>query len=418
MEKTQKSTKRLATARELQQIVADFYLEGHAAKQVGKPVGWMPPMNGLIEIFYAMDLMPAFPENWSPVCAAFGLIEKDFQVSESMGFSPDLCGYMRNFIGYINGMMGDESVPLGGLPEPDMIFVPGAGCVPTMKNFQYIARRFPNARVFRADLPQVPIENIQRHHIDYAVSEIKRILDFLYEVTGRKLDQDRLRETVRLSDQACVLWDEIMACRKHIPTPISAAEIGLMFVMVTRQGTQIAVDYLTRVRDEVRERARNGTGIIPEEKLRLFWDNIPLWYNLGLFNYFEKFGGVVVAETYSAAWSNRLDFDRPLEALAIKSLMSYPMVSCVSMQRRKEMVLKACRDYSIDGAIFHSNKSCVPITLGQPDIRRALLKEMDVPSVVIDADHMDPRNFSIAQFEARVDAFMEMLLEKKRRATS
>ena len=63
MEKAQKSTKRLATAKELRQVVADFYLEGHEAKRRGIPVGWMPPMNGLIEIFYAMDLMPAFPEN-------------------------------------------------------------------------------------------------------------------------------------------------------------------------------------------------------------------------------------------------------------------------------------------------------------------------------------------------------------------
>ena len=36
-------------------------------------MGWMPPMNGAIELFYAMDLQPVFPENWSPVCAAFGL---------------------------------------------------------------------------------------------------------------------------------------------------------------------------------------------------------------------------------------------------------------------------------------------------------------------------------------------------------
>jgi benzoyl-CoA reductase/2-hydroxyglutaryl-CoA dehydratase subunit BcrC/BadD/HgdB len=34
--------------------------------------------------------------------------------------------------------------------------------------------------------------------------------------------------------------------------------------------------------------------------------------------------------------------------------------------------------------------------------------------VTIDADHMDQRNFSYAQFQTRADAFMEMLLEKKR----
>jgi hypothetical protein len=54
-------------------------------------------------------------------------------------------------VGYINGMMGTEDVPLGGLPEPDMIFVPGAGCVPAMKNFQY--RPALSGQGLQADLP-------------------------------------------------------------------------------------------------------------------------------------------------------------------------------------------------------------------------------------------------------------------------
>ncbi len=187
-----------------------------------------------------------------------------------------------------------------------------------------------------------------------------------------------------------------------------------MFVMVTRQGTQVALDFLTKVRDEVKARARAGIGVIENEKVRLFWDNIPLWYNMGLFNYFENMGGVMVAETYSAAWSLRLDTLDPIEALARKSLMSYSLVSCLSIRRRKEMVLKACSDYAIDGAVFHQNKSCAPITLGQADIRRALATELGIPSITIDADHMDSRNFSFAQFQTRADAFMEMLLQKKR----
>ncbi len=413
MEKSGKAQKRLKTAKDLNRLVAEFYLECNTAKAGGKPVGWMPPMNGAIEIFYAMGLQPVFPENWSPVCAAFGLTPRHFEISEGMGYSRDLCGYLRNIIGYIHSPMNDAGVPLGGLPEPDFIITAGGGCNPAMKILQAIEHRFPKAKVFCGDLPQVAVEDIKSHHLAYAVSEMKRLIGFLTETTGRKLEYDRLRETVALSDQACALWDEIMSFRRFIPTPISAAEVGIMFVMVTRQGTQIAVDFLTKVRDEVRERAENGIGMIEEEKIRLFWDNIPLWYNMGLFNYFEKMGGVVVAETYSAAWSLRLDPDHPLESLARKSLMSYPLVSCVSINRRKEMVLKACRDYAVDGALLHRNKSCVPITLGQMDIKRALEEELGIPSLIIDADHMDDRNFSSAQFETRADAFMEMLLEKK-----
>lgn len=298
-------------------------------------------------------------------------------------------------------------------PAPDMLMSPGGGCVPVIKIFQELARRFPDARVFHADLPQVAVEDIQEYHIDYAMSEGDRLADFLTETTGRRLDEDRLEEVVRLSDRACALWDEIMTFRRYRPVPFSAAEMGIMFVMVTLQGTQTAVDYLTRVRDEVRQKAEAGIGVIENEKIRLFWDNIPLWYNMGLFNYFEKNGGVVVAETYSAAWSIRLDTGNPKRALALKSLMSYPLVSCVSINKRKEMVLKACRDYAIDGVIFHRNKSCLPITLGQMEIKEALEKDLGISSVIIDADHMDERNFSLAQFQTRVDAFMEMLLNTK-----
>lgn len=413
MEKTRKSNKRLQTAKELSRVVADYYQECGVAKTEGRPVGWMPPMNGAIEIFYAMDLQPVFPENWSPVCAAFGLTPDNFDVSEGMGYSRDLCGYLRNIIGYVNGPIDDPSFPLGSLPAPDIILSPGGGCIPVMKIFHALERRFPEARVLTSDLPQVAVEDIQEHHIEYAIDQVNRLIAFLTEVTGRKLDMDRLSEVVQLSDQACALWDEIMTYRRFIPAPFSAAEMGIMFVMVTRQGTRIAVDFLEKVLAEVKERAANGIGVIENEKIRLFWDNIPLWYNMGVFNYFEKMDGVVVAETYSAAWSLRLDTSNPIRALALKSLMSYPLVSCVSIKKRREMVLKACRDYHIDGVVLHRNKSCVPITLGQMDIKKELEETLGIPSVIIDADHMDDRNFSTAQFQTRIDAFMETLHAKK-----
>jgi benzoyl-CoA reductase/2-hydroxyglutaryl-CoA dehydratase subunit BcrC/BadD/HgdB len=168
------------------------------------------------------------------------------------------------------------------------------------------------------------------------------------------------------------------------------------------------------VLQEVQEKVARGEGVIPNEKIRLFWDNIPLWYNMQLFNYFEKWDAVVVAETYTSAWSLRLNPDEPLESIAYKSLVSYPLVSCVSLNKRIELITKAVRDYKIDGAILHSNRSCRPISMGQMDIGRVLAEELSVPSVMFDGDHMDGEKFSMAQFQTRIDALMEMILEKKR----
>jgi len=411
---TEKTVKRLQANKALRQIIADFYADSHRAKAEGRPVGWIPPMNGLIELFYAMDIQPIFPENWAPICAAIGTSTKYFEYAAKRGYSNDLCGYFRNNIGYALDGIDEADQPLGGLPKPDFLISFGAGCIPTMKTFQVLCEHY-RVPTFRADLPQVAMEDIGEHHIAYGVSQIKRLIAFLEDLTGKRFDIERLRQAVAYTDEACRIWDEIMDTRKQVPAPFSAAEIGIMFVMVTRHGTEIAVDFLRDVLAEVRGKVARGEGVIPNERLRLFWDNIPLWYNMKLFNYFEKWDAVVVAETYTSAWTMRMDPDRPLESIAYKSLVSYPLVSCVSLNKRLELIEKAVRDYKIDGAILHSNRSCKPISMGQMDIQRMLSEELSVPSIMFDGDHMDAEKFTMAQFQARIDAFMELLLERKGR---
>jgi benzoyl-CoA reductase/2-hydroxyglutaryl-CoA dehydratase subunit BcrC/BadD/HgdB len=413
MTEEKKTTKRLHANKALRRIITDFYADAHRAKAEGRPVGWIPPMNGLIELFYAMDIHPIFPENWAPICAAIGTSTNNFAYAEKKGYSGDLCGYFRNNVGYaLDGIM-EANQPLDGLPKPDFLISFGAGCIPTMKTFQVLCDHF-RVPVFRADLPQIAMEDIREHHIQYGVLQIKRLIKYLEDLTGKRFDIDRLRQAVKYTDDACRIWDDIMDARRAVPSPFSAAEIGIMFVMVTRHGTKIAVDFLQDVLKEVREKVERGEGVIPNERIRLFWDNIPLWYNMKLFNYFEKWNAVVVAETYTSAWTLRMDPDKPLESIAYKSLVSYPLVSCVSLGKRIELIKKAVKDYKIDGAVFHSNRSCKPISMGQMDIMKVLSEELSVPAVMFDGDHMDGGKFSMAQFQTRIDAFMEMLSERKR----
>lgn len=132
--------------------------------------------NGFPSILIEMD------ETWQMEAQLKTRLESFF---ENMGYSRDLCGYLRNIIGYVHGLMNEKDSPFGGLPEPDMILSPGGGCVPVMKIFHALERRFPESKVFYADLPQVAIEDIQDYHVEYAMSESQRLADFLTETTGR-----------------------------------------------------------------------------------------------------------------------------------------------------------------------------------------------------------------------------------------
>ena len=67
------------------------------------------------------------------------------------------------------------------------------------------------------------------------------------------------------------------------------------------------------------------------------------------------------------------------------------------------------QNFNVDGLVIHSAKSCKPYSIGQYDIKRKLLKEVDIPSVVIEADIADARAFSEEQALTRIEAFFETL---------
>ena len=122
-------------------------------------------------------------------------------------------------MGYALDGINEENQPLNGLPAPDFLISFGAGCIPTMKAFQVLCDHF-KVPVFRADLPQVAMEKIEKRHIAYAVTQIKRLIRFLEDETGLKFDIDKLRQAVIHTNEACRLWDEIMATRSTIPLPV------------------------------------------------------------------------------------------------------------------------------------------------------------------------------------------------------
>ena len=54
--------------------------------------------------------------------------------------------------------------------------------------------------------------------------------------------------------------------------------------IVDMRGDPETTDYYERMLDELDERIRNGVGAIREERYRVLWDNLPIWYKIGDFS--------------------------------------------------------------------------------------------------------------------------------------
>jgi len=68
----------------------------------------------------------------------------------------------------------------------------------------------------------------------------------------------------------------------------------------------------------------------------------------------------------------------------------------------------------VDGAIIHINRSCKHWSGNMYEMERQLRQRVGIPVVSFDGDQSDPRCFSEAQYETRIQALTE-IMERKRR---
>jgi benzoyl-CoA reductase/2-hydroxyglutaryl-CoA dehydratase subunit BcrC/BadD/HgdB len=69
--------------------------------------------------------------------------------------------------------------------------------------------------------------------------------------------------------------------------------------------------------------------------------------------------------------------------------------------------------YQVDGVVLHSNRSCKPYSFGQYDIARMIQEQKGIPCMMIESHMVDERSFSESQTATRIDAFMEIIKQKK-----
>jgi len=402
-----RASKSLESTREQGKIAKNDYLRAYEASKDGQPIAWA---TGYFpsEVVYALDIPLVYPENYACLCAAKGVSVDFCQVTEGQGYSKDLCSYFRTVIGSISK---GESVLKHNFPKPDMLLVTTGNCDPHLKWFQHLSEYY-DCPLFVLDVPYNKsgsgYQDMEPEYVDYYVKQLRELIAFLEKHSGKTMKMENLEQAVARSDQAGGLWQEILNYRKNVPTPMSAADaFSAIYLLVSDAGTQTAVDFFTKVRDEIKSRVNLGIGVVHAEKFRLFWDWLPMWYNMGLFNYFEEHGAVFPAEYFNLKWACRMDSKKPLESLARKYMSITWGNSPLAL--KKNIVYKAIKDYQIDGVVLHSNWSCRAYCIGQMDLKNDISKELNIPALLFDSDMADWRCYAEEQLKTRIDAFLELL---------
>jgi benzoyl-CoA reductase subunit B len=213
----------------------------------------------------------------------------------------------------------------------------------------------------------------------------------------------------------------VLQAGKTRPSPIDGY-FGTVYyvgpIFSAFRGTEEGVEYYRALREEVEARAAAGLGpITPEgslddQKYRLVIEGPPNWTHFRDFwKMFADEGAVVVASTYSKVGGTydfgfRHDPKDPIGTMADYCSGCYTNLNLPS---RVEMLATYVREYSADGFLINSVKSCNSFSAGQLMMLREVERRTGVPGAFIESDLVDPRYFSAANIKNRLESYFQMI---------
>ncbi len=386
----------------MRELLGKYYQDIQNCEKEGRPMAYVTA-GFPVEILYAMDILPFYPENHAAMLGARRIAVELSQVAEAEGYSQDVCSYARSDLGF--NFSGQS--PVGPVPKPNFVLCCNQQCDTVTKWYEVLARYF-DVPMFLIDTPNVQGLEPLDTALDYFKVQLKEMVTFLEDNTDRKLTDDKLHEAVTHSSDATRLWKEILWLGKNVPAPLTCFDAFInMGPIVTIRGLEECVDYYQKLKEEVEGRVAEGIGAVPNEKFRLYWDNIAIWFRLkALSEKFYEAGAAPVVATYTNGWAYDFDPKNPWDSMATAYSKSF--INC-GMTWRLQNLTQLIEEFNIDGLIMHSNRSCKPYSFGQYTLKNIIMDKIKLPSLLIEGDMVDPRLFSPEQVEESIDTFLENL---------
>jgi benzoyl-CoA reductase subunit B len=400
---------------ESRRLMSDWMAELGRAEAAGQVTGALMISGNCVELLRACHVLPLFPEVTALQNAirhkSLPLILK----AEQAGYSSDNCAYVKADVGLVlEGGFG----PGKALPFPNVIVCNYVGCNVYVKWFEHLAD-ISGAKLFMLDVPFARTDAPSADDVRYVVAQLEELIALCESLTGRRFDIDELREVLARSARAQDGYARCKHLTKRRPAPFDAYfdSINMMGPINVLRGTPEAAVFFDEAVAEFEALAAEGLGPLSEERFRTVVEGPPPYpFYKSFRNLFTRWGAVAVQSTYSTVggiweFGFRHDPRRPLESIAEQMLREN--LTNRSIVARYAQIRRYVEDWRADALVIHSIKSCRLFSAGQGDMREHFIKDLGVPTLLVESDLEDPRYYAEAQIRNRVDAFFEALEHKK-----
>jgi len=257
--------------------------------------------------------------------------------------------------------------------------------------------------------------------VDAFAGELRRMVGWLEELTGRALTEGNLRRVCEEINRATRWWQELCELQRAVPAPMPpflVPELGWNATQHVNAGNPQVTALFQATVAVARAAVEAGRGAVPEERVRVYWAGLDgTWPPNEL--------GPWLAETYGASVVNGIQGDavayRHIDTTSLDSMLhgvarrNLREVPTNRYARGAEDVLaadvaRAVADYRIDCVLVPEHRRCAG-RVGRTDpsasvgLVRAACREAGVPALVVVADVVDPTWVPVDQVQRLVADF-------------
>ena len=393
-----------SAAYKLNQIAVNHYKEVQEAKDRGEKIAWCSS-NFPQEIFQTLGIKVCYPENQAAAISARGAGERLCSESEGDGYSNDICAYARISLAY----MKLKDVPEQNMPQPDFLLCCNNICSCMTKWYENIAKEL-NIPLIMIDIPFNPDYEVSDAEVAYVKGQFLAAIKQLEEITGKKWDENKFKEIMEISSRTSKAWLDATSYTKYTPSPLNGFDLlNHMAVAVCARGTVEAAEAFETLVEEYKKAVEEGTSTYRgEQKHRIMFEGIACWPHLrATSNGLKSRGLNMVATIYADAFGFIYD---DLDGL-IKAYCNVP--NAINLEHARDKRVKIAKTTSAEGLLVHTNRSCKLWSGFMYEMSRQIGEECNIPVTSFDGDQADPRNFSEAQYETRVQGLTEIMEANK-----
>lgn len=388
----------------LGKIASDAFADAIEAKKEGKPVAWVSS-NFPVEIPETLGLATAYPENQAAGIAARGAGERMCEVAEADGYSNDICAYARISMAYAKL----KECPEQDVAMPDVLLCCNNICNCMIKWYENLAIEL-NIPMILLDIPFNPDYEVSQAEIDYVSAQFWDAVHTLENLFDLKWSDERFKEVTGFSCRSSRAWLDATAQAKYTPSPFNGFDLlNHMAVMVTARGKEAAGEAMEQLLKEYKENHENGTSTYRgEEKYRVMFEGIACWPYLRATSHGLRDRGINMVTTI---YADAFGFDYHSFDEMIAAYCSVP--NAINLEKSRDKRIKLCKDNNVEGLLVHTNRSCKLWSGFMSEMSRQIGEACGIPATSFDGDQADPRNFSEAQYDTRVQGLMEIMEANK-----